>query len=264
MYIDEVRNGYYAVGTDAPLLGLESAQNPSGDIIGPTLPVADPSADTEDSIVPSSPYSAARSLVHDLTLPTNPNLDIPPSPPGSPPPGVDQKFSHFRELKQQGIHFNEKLAHSSALKNPSLLARLMNAAGVSADQQYDTTLPNNLWDLSSFPPWAFKEELAKSQQEMLKRKEEERARSQRENINFVSASASGNSSRAGTPSSNTGPKGLRGSVAERVMAGLDKERSRSPHTSASANRGANDKRTTRFHNEDRQDRARVRSKWPRC
>ena len=246
------------------MLDSGDAHDPSGDFIGPTLPIADTSADDEAIISPLSPYSAARSLIRDLTMPTNPNLNIPPLPPGSPPPGVDKKLSHFRELKKQGIHFNEKLARSSALKNPSLLGKLMDTAGVSAAQQYDTTLPNDLWAPSSFPPWAFKEELAKSQQEILKKKEEERARSQRESIEFVSASASGSSSRAGTPSSNTGTKGLRGSVAERVMAGLDKERSRSPHTSASAYKGGvNDKRTTRFQDDDRQDRSRVRSRSPR-
>ena len=262
-YLDGARNGYHPVGTDTPMLDSGDARDLSGDFIGPTLPVADTSADDKATTSPLSPYSAARSLIRDLTMPTNPNLNIPPPPPGSPPPGVDKKLSHFRELKKQGIHFNEKLARSSALKNPSLLGKLMDAAGVPVAQQYDTTLPDNLWAPSAFPPWAFKEELAKSQQEILKKKEEERARSQRESIEFISASASGNSSRAGTPSSNTGTKGLRGSVAERVMAGLDKERSRSPHTSASAYKGVNEKRTTRFLDDDRQERSRARSRSPR-
>ncbi|KAJ6155043.1 hypothetical protein N7470_005609 [Penicillium chermesinum] len=47
-----------------------------------------------------------------------PNLDIPPSPPGSPDPAANAKFQHFLSLKHQGVHFNAKLATSSSLKNP--------------------------------------------------------------------------------------------------------------------------------------------------
>lgn len=184
-------------------------------------------------------------MIRDLTLPTIPNLDIPQSPPGSPPPGIDEKFSHFLELKKQGVHFNEKLARSSALKNPSLLKKLMDFAGVEEDEQYVTTLSKDLWDPAGFPSWAYKEELIKSQQEVLKQKEQERARMQRESIEFVSASASGNSSRAGTPSGLGATKGLRGSAAERVMAGLDRERIRSPQTSDLATRSGKERKGAR-------------------
>lgn len=180
---------------------------------------------------PQSPYSASRAQIRDMTLPTVPNLNIPPSPPGSPPPGMDAKIKYFLELKKQGIHFNEKLARSSALKNPSLLRKLMVSAGVDECDQYDTTLPKNIWDPTGFPAWAYKEELAKSQQDMTKKKEEVRARVQRESIDFISATNSGNSSRGGTPGSGMGQKGLKGSAAERVMAGLDREKTRSPQVS---------------------------------
>ena len=184
-------------------------------------------------------------MIRDLTLPAIPNLDIPPSPPGSPPPGIDEKFSHFLELKKQGVHFNEKLARSTALKNPSLLKKLMGFAGIEEDEQYATTLSDDLWEPAGFPSWAYKEELAKSQQEVLKQKEQERARNQRESIEFVSTSVSGNSSRAATPSGLGATKGLRGSAAERIMAGLDRDRVRSPQTSNLATRSGNDRKGAR-------------------
>ncbi|KAI4209640.1 MAG: hypothetical protein LQ351_007440 [Letrouitia transgressa] len=84
------------------------------------------------------PYSSKQALMRNLTLPLIPILDIPPSPPGSPPPGIEQKFEHFIELKKQNVHFNHKLASSSALKNPMLLKNLMNSAGLNETDQYST------------------------------------------------------------------------------------------------------------------------------
>ncbi|KAL8943646.1 MAG: hypothetical protein Q9216_000934 [Gyalolechia sp. 2 TL-2023] len=120
-------------------------------------------------------------------MPLQPNLDIPPSPLGSPTPGMEEKFERFLQLKRQGVHFNEKLAGSSALKNPTLIQKLMASAGLSKSDQYATTLPEDLWDPSAFPVHAFKRELARSQQQITKRKEEEKLRTQREKIDFVPA-----------------------------------------------------------------------------
>lgn len=156
-------------------------------------------------------------------MPPVPNFDIPPSPPGSPPPATEKKFAHFLQLKKQGVHFNEKLAKSSALKNPSLMQKLMDFADISEADQYTTTLSKDIWDPHGFPQWAYKEELAKSQQKVLKKKEEEKLGGPRE---FVPAAASGDSSRNGTPS--TAPRTAPMSAAERVMAGLDRGRSNSP------------------------------------
>ena len=75
----------------------------------------------------------------------------------------------------------------------------MEFAGVQNQQQYATTLPANLWDPEGFPDLAYKEELAISQKEISKRKEEEKAKAAREGIEFVSATDSGQSSRGVTP-----------------------------------------------------------------
>ncbi|KAL9043576.1 MAG: hypothetical protein Q9214_003244, partial [Letrouitia sp. 1 TL-2023] len=76
------------------------------------------------------PYSSKQALIRNLTLPPIPSLDIPPSPPGSPRPNIERKFEHFIALKKQNVHFNNKLASSSALKNPMLLKKLMKSAGL--------------------------------------------------------------------------------------------------------------------------------------
>lgn len=135
----------------------------------------------------SSPFSTSLSLIHDLTLPSVPNLDIPPSPPGSPNPMANSKFAHFLSLKKQGTHFNEKLAGSSSLKNPSLLQKMMDHAGIDEQAQYSTSLPLDLWDMSSLPEWGFKEQLLKTQQEVRHRTEEKRLAGKRDSIEFVSS-----------------------------------------------------------------------------
>ena len=160
-------------------------------------------------------------------MPQVPDMDIPPSPPGSPPPGVERKFEHFIELKRQGIHFNEKLAKSPALRNPSLLQKLMTSAGVDEQDQYNATLSRDIWNPVGLPTCAFKEELMMNQQAMTKRGEEEKVRVDRESVQFVSATDSGQSSGIGTPNFAVGTKGIRSSVAERVMAGLDGEKTNS-------------------------------------
>ena len=122
---------------------------------------------------------------------------------------MDAKINHFLNLKKRGIHFNSKLAASSALKNPGLLPKLMDSAGLTdQNDQYKTTLPEDLWSPAGFPPWAYKEELARSQQEVAKKKEAEKRGMGRE---FVSAT---------NDTADSGRPGRNASAAERVMAGL--------------------------------------------
>ena len=202
-------------------------------ILGPVGPPSSGASSGNGFSEPSSPYTNQRASIRDLTLPTNPNLDIPPSPPGSPPPGTDQKFAQYLQLKRQGSHYNAELASSSAVKNPSLLPKLMEYAGLEARQQYATSLLTDLWNPAVFPDWAYKEGLAKSQSDISKRKEEEKAKARREGIEFISATNSGQSSRVDTPGIGAGLRAMKGSAAERVMAGLDRGSKSSPQTGAS-------------------------------
>jgi hypothetical protein len=134
-----------------------------------------------------------RALLRDLTLPAVPNMDIPPSPPGSPPPATSKKFEQFLELKKKGVHFNSKIAQSSALKNPGLMDKLLNFAEVDQTGQYKTTLPLDLWNPGAFPKTAFMEQLRQSQTEI----GQARARARGGPVEFVAASDT--SSRDSTP-----------------------------------------------------------------
>ena len=99
-----------------------------------------------------------------LTRPSHPMDFLPPSPPGSPDPAMEQKFERFLRLKENNSHFNEDLAQKGAFKNPNLLSMLMGRAGLSAGEQYGTSLPPDVFEASMFPSSAYKEELLKSQQ----------------------------------------------------------------------------------------------------
>ncbi|KAI5292475.1 hypothetical protein KEM55_007774, partial [Ascosphaera atra] len=128
-------------------------------IMGPSRPSRSPSP-SDDNIeaasAPTSPFSETRTLIRDLTLPPIPNLDIPPSPPGSPDPMANQKFAHFISIKKQGAHFNEKLASSSSLRNPSLMGKLMHHSNIKGKDQYATTLPEDLWNPAALPEWGYR------------------------------------------------------------------------------------------------------------
>ncbi|KAF6844746.1 HCNGP-like protein [Colletotrichum musicola] len=143
--------------------------------LGPSLPTVDaqplqgPSAPDSglNDQAPSSPYTASRALLRDLTLPPVPNFDIPPSPPGSPPPALSTKFTQFLDLKKKGVHFNAKLAQSTALRNPSLTDKLMGFVDLDGRAGYATTLPTDLWDPTSeasLPEWASRAALRQSQE----------------------------------------------------------------------------------------------------
>lgn len=98
---------------------------------------------------------------------------------------MNDKIKRFLELKQQGVHFNEKLASSSSLKNPSLLGKLSTFAGLDPADQYVTSLPIELWNPQGFPPWAFKDELAKAQQQATKLHNERTVGGVRPGVEFV-------------------------------------------------------------------------------
>lgn len=199
--------------SDAPVAGPQ---------LGPSVPT-----DTTDSEAngldqpPQSPYSASRQAIRNLTLPPVANFNIPPSPPGSPPTVASEKFARFLELKKKGVHFNEKLESSSALRNPSLLQKLREFAGIGEEEQYASTLPEEVTVPTKFPDWAYADQLNRLQQETTKKREKERAG---QPLDFVPATGSGASSRSGTPGT-SGSRNAHRSAAERVMAGLDRESS---------------------------------------
>ncbi|KAH8675815.1 HCNGP-like protein-domain-containing protein [Xylariales sp. PMI_506] len=173
-----------------PMPQTEDSQNLSFPPLEDALMEEDGDAPT---LPPGSPYSANRALLRHLTLPAVPNMDIPPSPPGSPLQGTNKKFEQFLELKKKGVHFNSKIAQSSALKNPSLMDKLLSFVEIDQQGQYRTVLGLDIWDPSAFPKAAYKEQLRQSQTEIGQAK----ARSKGGIVEFVAASRG--SSRDTTP-----------------------------------------------------------------
>ena len=188
---------------------------------GPTVSPPPVEEDTADDAAPGSPYTSARALIQNLTLPTVPNFDIPPSPPGSPPQKATKKFAQFLELKRKGQHFNQRLEGSSVLRDTSHLEKLMDFVGISEEESHTSTLSQDVAVPVVYPNWAYVEELRALQKRITKAKEQEKSKAPREAIDFVSATKSSTSSGIITPSG----KGPRQSAAERVMAGVDKQQS---------------------------------------
>ncbi|KAL1616375.1 hypothetical protein SLS54_008471 [Diplodia seriata] len=219
---------------------------------GPSAPPVDEPGDSNGAAsAPQSPYSAARAIVRNLTMPPVPNFEIPPSPPGSPPLKSTKQFAHFLELKKKGVHFNQRLENSSALRNPSLLHKLRGFASIDDEAQYATILSADVAVPTVFPSWAYAENLGKSQREIARKREEEQKKTQREALEFVPASDPG--------SSGLGiGKGEGISMAERVRAGLDREGSGSPQVSDGGKRKDGDRRDRGY--DDRRKRSRFRSR----
>ena len=107
----------------------------------------------DDELSQELSYDTTREALRNLTMPPVPNFDIPPSPPGSPLPKSTKKFANFLKLKKQGTHFNERLSKTPALKNPMLFQKLRQHAGVSDEEQYATTLSEELAVPTSYPPF---------------------------------------------------------------------------------------------------------------
>ena len=171
----------------------------NGPAQGPTVSPPPADNDIAGDVPPGSPYTSSRAIIQNLTLPTIPNFDIPPSPPGSPPQRATKKFAQFLQLKEKGQHFNQRLESSSVLRDPGHLQKLMDFAGISEEEQYASTLPESLGVPTVFPPWAYVEELRASQKRILKAKEQEKSGAPREFVPARSATAS----RTSTPSGKT-------------------------------------------------------------
>ncbi|KAI4717157.1 hypothetical protein E4T48_06626 [Aureobasidium sp. EXF-10727] len=213
--------------TPAPVQHPEPA--PIGPALGPVAgPVAAPSpmpapnasmdsAEDEEASAPPSPYTANRLMLRNLTMPPVPNFQIPPSPPGSPPPETTTKFARFLDLKKKGTHFNQRLYHSSALRNPGLLPKLLDFAGISQEDQYVTPWSQGAV-ATKFPDWAYGDKLVAAHERIAKKKEQEKTKNPREAVDFVPAKQEAATSTAARVERRTqGRRGL----------GFDNERRRS-------------------------------------
>ena len=144
-------------------------------------------------------------------MPPVPNFDIPDAP--LPPPAnseeaavlaaTTKKFERFLELKKQGVHFNERLQKSASLRNPSLLPKLMEFAGVIQEDSYASTLSQNAGGVPGrWPEDCYVENLIKQND-----RREKKRQAEREKVEFVPAAPkSATPSATGTPSSGGGAR----------------------------------------------------------
>ena len=132
-------------------------------VVGPSRPSAVESyEETPPEELPPMPEA---DLLRHLTQPSHPVTSLPPAPESSADPVVTAKFRKFLELKSKGVHFNQDLAAKTSFKNPGLFASLLERASLSSQAQYSSTLPREVFNPDDMPAWAFKEELAKRQQQ---------------------------------------------------------------------------------------------------
>lgn len=136
-------------------------------MVGPGMP-SDTSATATDAYEEEAeqelPSMSERDQLRFLTQPSYPMTSLPPGPTSEADPAVTAKFKRFLELKAKGVHFNEDLAGKSSFKNPTLFASLLERSGLPAESQYVSTLPSDMFSIDILPPWAYKEQLLKSQQ----------------------------------------------------------------------------------------------------
>jgi hypothetical protein len=185
---------------------VASSSPVNGSAQGPTVLPPPPDEVSSTDAPPGSPYTANRAIVQNLTLPTVPNFDIPPSPPGSPPQKATRKFAQFLELKKKGQHFNQRLESSSVLRDPGHLRKLLDFAGIGEEEQCASILSEEFAVPVVFPEWAYADELKASQKRILKTKEQAKSKVPREAVDFVSANKSGTSSAVGTASGMVGKR----------------------------------------------------------
>ena len=174
-----------------------------GPVLGPAAPANGDMVGDESSEGVTEKMSE-RDVIRYLTRAPVPMTSMPTSPPGSPDPAANARFARFLELKAKGVHFNEDLCKKSSFLNPGLLTTMMNRAGMDEEDQYNTSLPLELWNSKSFPEWAYKERLLRSQQEIRDNDDEQKkalSAAGKRVIEFApSGGRSGDSSRRSTPS----------------------------------------------------------------
>jgi hypothetical protein len=141
----------------SPRQASPAIQQPSKEPM--SLPLQGPEAnnngmsDEEPEYMKSLQYT--NSLIRQATMPSLPpdmeDFGIPPSPPGSPDPELAQKLENFRQLRQRGVYFNDRLGSNKGFRNPKLLDRLRGYVGI--EDEYASHLPEKVWN-----PHGFKED----------------------------------------------------------------------------------------------------------
>ena len=135
-------------------------------------------------------------------MPPVPNFDIPDAPP---PPAqnseeaatlaaVAKQFERFLELKQHGVHLNERIQNSTSLRNPSLLPNLMDFAEITEEDCYKSTLPMELAVPAKWAEDCYVESLVR-----LNERREKKRLAEREKVEFAPAAQVNGGSGKSTP-----------------------------------------------------------------
>ena len=99
-----------------------------------------------------TPLEYTNSLIRQATMPILPpdvdDFGIPPSPPGSPDPSLAKKLDNFRQLRERGVYFNDRLGGNRGFRNPKLLERLRGYIGI--EDEYGSHLPTSVWNPNGF------------------------------------------------------------------------------------------------------------------
>ncbi|KAF3906124.1 hypothetical protein ABW20_dc0100049 [Dactylellina cionopaga] len=237
-----------AITSPPPLQGPQGPSQNDVDTFGPmrppsvemSYPPSDDGNDASEAAPPLSPYSRTRSLLRSYTIPNlASDFSIPDSPPGSPPAATAKQFATFLSLKKKNVHFNQKLAQTTALRNPNLLENLMQHVGMDLAGQYASNWKKEIWNpdpraLGAGIDRAKGESAVQALARLQKEGFEERL-ADRKTVEFVGSSSSTSGAGAGAGSDKTGKSTGVGkaaqvpmSAAERVMSGLDRDRKASP------------------------------------
>jgi hypothetical protein len=172
--------------------GVDTDETESA-MVGPSMPTEITGGSSMEDLDDLPADVSEQDLVRHLTQATHSMKAIPPSPPGSPNPATDARLKRFLALKATGMHFNEDLAKKNSFRNPALLSNLMERTGLSDDDQYANSISRALYQPADLPGFAYKEELARSQQrirgQQATRKKQAAAVGKR-TIEFTSATSS--------------------------------------------------------------------------
>ncbi|GAB7344033.1 hypothetical protein MBLNU457_1955t1 [Dothideomycetes sp. NU457] len=172
----------------------EKDEVPSGPAAGPAPQPAESTAtplpELEEDTSSSSPYTHTRNQMRNLTMPPEPDFDIPPSPPGSPSAISANKATQFLALKKKATHFNERVLQSSALRNPELAQKLTGFAQISQEDQYKSSLPQKTAVRTQYPESAYADQLIKAHKKIAAEKENDQ-KGKRTRLDFVAGKSEG-------------------------------------------------------------------------
>lgn len=186
----------------------------------PQVLTLDTPASDEPEYITQLVYKNA--LIRQSTMPTlPPDLDdfgIPPSPPGTPDPTLSGKLEHFRQLRERGVYFNDRLGGNKGFRNPKLLEKLCGYVGI--EEEYGSHLPTSIWNphgftedqyfdkIGTFPNLShFTKYAAEKQRLEFEALQARQLSEQRSSIEFTASHAPGSAAQK--------------SAAERIMEGLN-------------------------------------------